>query len=1346
MSDDRDPTQEPPAPHEHHGVVETLREEIHEVVEHVPQPVRWTVGKLVRIALFVTLGLFVLAVVSTVLYLGNRTELVARELALVLNHQLAQRSDLVLEVPDIKGNPFTGFTVLEPRVKFRDGGTLLEARSLRVGYSAVGLLRGGRGPVDVTIDRAVVRLDLGPDTTWRLPKFTSSAPAGKKKNTGVDFRLHIRDARLTMPKPLRAVNGVELELSGRTGARTEVTLERMRWNEGPWHSRLEALTANVSADADSVRFRVKELRTGDMALSASGAWRQGSAIKTIRADVKRVRWEWLAEVFDNKTFRVPGEGAARIEAFGATRWQGTVDANGSWDSLAAVGNGRFVWDGKTLAVDSLVAESPAGNLRGHVRWSRQGWEIGGDARHANPEHWHALHLDHWPAGDMNGRFLYKVITGKPNSQSRLTADLATSEWVKWVVDSARVVVEFPAVAQDSFRVEGWRRGGLFTLDGRMDGKGWSGPYTVDHLPLEEWPDGRVTGLRGMLLHAEGRVDSRDGALFVTGALDGAGTTWSAAQFARWTLSDVRGRLLPTPDMDASLVATDGFFVGIHLDSADASLHLGDQRVQFSPVRAAAGDTLFALEGAASWDRQARWTMSCTSAQATSDQFAWTAQPPLVISGDPNGTLFDRVIADDGDAHLEARGRWALPGGFYDFSMRATKLDLARVGMPLDWGMGGAGDGHLLVTGRYGDPSWTFEGRASKPAFAWHAADSLQLSLAGRMHTLDVRRFAYLLDGGVAVGSGRVERTGQAWPDSLTATAVVRWLADAGSWNGDLKLDRMPVDHLGALSKQAEGWHGRLDGALELGGSPPEPHFSASARATDFGWRDYRADRIEATVRYADGVLDVPDTRITMLDVVSTISGRMPVQLALGRLPELPDSPMSWSIDVPRGDLRLLPALVPIVQSARGRFDLTASVTGTPKRPKLLGNGHIRSGIVRPAGREEIVEDVYADLHFDEERITLDTLSARQGRTGRVSGHGFVNMDGLLMRNYHFDLALRDFASSQQGLYALLFDGDFEVIDGPRVQGARLPQVIGDMRVKRGVIEFDFANQSEVQKRAAITEPLYWTYHIHMGATRNLRWRPPDGDIEFNADLDLEQTPDSLLIYGEMHAIRGHYFFLSNRFKVTQADLTFDNQRGVDPTMDIAAQTSLIPSNSEYNRRRAETITATITGRASQPVIALDGPDGWDQREVLRELTYGRFVDGGGSLTADPLQNYVTRQLTNQLSRDLSKFFNDAITQWEVQREQGELLNGQGGLVVTIGGDINPQLSWKYSQRLPGLERSSTIPGTTGLFERDVEVEYRINRFIYVTSELTQPRTVTGLASSASTKTNFNLSLKARWEY
>jgi hypothetical protein len=55
-----------------------------------------------------------LAVVSTVLYLMNRTELVAREITLLLNRTLKDHSDLVLDLRDIRGNPFTGFRRSSP--------------------------------------------------------------------------------------------------------------------------------------------------------------------------------------------------------------------------------------------------------------------------------------------------------------------------------------------------------------------------------------------------------------------------------------------------------------------------------------------------------------------------------------------------------------------------------------------------------------------------------------------------------------------------------------------------------------------------------------------------------------------------------------------------------------------------------------------------------------------------------------------------------------------------------------------------------------------------------------------------------------------------------------------------------------------------------------------------------------------------------------------------------------------------------------------------------------------------------------------------------------------------------
>ena len=159
--------------HEPGGVVEAIREEIEEVVEHVPRPVRWTVGKLARLALLVLAGLLVLAIISAVLFVMNRTELVARELSILLNRTLREHSDLVLDLRDIRGNPFTGFRAVEPRVRYRDGATLLAAREMRVDYSAWGLLFGRAGEVEVTLDRPEIRL-VAANGSWRVPVWRSN--------------------------------------------------------------------------------------------------------------------------------------------------------------------------------------------------------------------------------------------------------------------------------------------------------------------------------------------------------------------------------------------------------------------------------------------------------------------------------------------------------------------------------------------------------------------------------------------------------------------------------------------------------------------------------------------------------------------------------------------------------------------------------------------------------------------------------------------------------------------------------------------------------------------------------------------------------------------------------------------------------------------------------------------------------------------------------------------------------------------------------------------------------------------------------------------------------------------
>lgn len=1340
----RDPEQESEAGHE--GVVEAIRHEIEEAVEHVPQPVRWTVGKLVRIALLSLAGLVVLVIVSTVLYLANRTELVAHETALLLNQLLARQSDVQVEIRDIRGNPFTGFRVPEPRVRFRDGSELLVAESMTLDYSLWSLVRGGRGPVQLTLEKPVIRLDGGENGGWRFPSWKAGAP-GKGGPRAIDFVVRLRHARLIAPKPLERFEGLELEVHGSTGSSTSVDVRNLSWASGPWDSRMERLRARFEQGPEQARLQLMELRSPDLSLTGDAQWAAGSSNRRWSVELERVRWAWLAKVFDNTTLDVPGEGSGRITGFADKDIHGRFDTDAVWDSLSLSGSGRFAWDGEVLALDSLRAQSLAGDLDGSVSWSRAGWEIGGVARHADPAHWGALQLHGWPAGDLGGRFRYAVDTRvKAVPSAVLTATLGSSEWTGWQVDSAVVRVDFPAVARDSFRVAGWRRGGEFRLSATVSPGGWVGPYSIRDFPLEEWPDGRATGLTGLLRSASGLVESRDGELRLTGSLEGASTQWSAATFVSWRADSLAGRLLPTPSLTAQVTTMDGFFSGIHLDSVRTRIELGDRMALLTPLVAHAGDTLVVLTGSAAWSEE-RWDMALTSAEMRSDQFRWAADAPVRLGGDPQGVVIDRLVARDGDATLDVRGRWASPGGFYDFRMAAENLDLSRVGMPAEWGLGGRADAELSVSGRAGDPRWSLRSQCSDPAFAFHSGDSLALSLSGRAHRLEVGQFDFRVADGTARGEGVVDGMVQAWPDSLSSTAVIRWLSDARSWQGRLSADRLPIDGVGRFQPQARGWAGRASGQLDLAGRPSAPRLDLSGRATDFGYGEYRTEQFEVRARYADGMLEVPVATLTMKGVGSRIEGRLPLDLALGRMPTVPDEPMSWKADVPRGDLKLLPLLVPQIQAAEGRFELSATGSGTTKRPQIDGVARVRDGTLRPINREELVENLYADLTFDESGLHLDSLTARQGRDGRLWSKGRVDLDGLGLKGYRFDLTMRDFTAREEGLYVAVMDGDFVVVDGPRVDGQRMPQVAGQVALQKGVIEFDFANQSEVQRRSAATMPLYWTYRIHVTANSNLRWRPPEGEIEFDADLDLEQTPDSLLIYGEMHSLRGYYYFLSNRFSVDRANISFDNLQGADPVLDISATTRVRAVPEDAADRSFETIVATITGRSSQPTIVLGSASGnLDQTAIISLLTLRQFVaaDGSGNVSlSNPLDNYVSRQINAQLSEGLSEFFQGRISEWELQREQGGLLQGEGGVIVGIGSQLTPQLALRYRQRLPGFDRGG-LGASDQAFERDVEAEYRINRFIYFTTELTQRRSTQGVGQQAGQE--FNVNLKARWEY
>ncbi len=1361
MSEPRDPsdpnapgpeTPEPPPGHEHHhGLGEEIRHEIEEVVEHVPQPIRWTVGKLTRLVIVSLFGLIVVLIVTAILYVANRTEWAAQELALVINQTLATRSDVVLELTDIKGNPLSGLRVLSPRIRFRDGSgpPVLEAASMRLRYPAWSLLSGGRGPIVVDIDRPVIRLGRGADGKLRLPLWkpvASSRPA-----RALDFVVRIHEGAFHTPDSTGQVAGLELDALATAGRPTRLDVRSLRWTLGPYGSVLQRCAFEYTG-GDSGRVRVTELRTPDLGLRGRLTWKPGEDRANGHIDLDRVRWRWLARVFQRSDLDVSGEGHGVIDAQGGRAIQGRFNLAGVWDSLAADARGGFAWRDRRLRVDPLVGHTPAGDLDGAVTWTKQGWEIAASVRKGDPSRWSVIGIDHWPPGDLNGQFRYSVDT-RGIKHARLAARLVASEWTGWHADSGTVSVDFVPDAPDTFSVLALRRGGVMTLRARTDSTGWRGDYSITRFPLDEWPDGRASGIRGTLATGRGTAESHHGGLRVTGTLEGGVSDWLGIHTARWRMSEMRGALLPVPDLMANLRLEDLFFLTVHWDSAGVPIHVGDRTVDLPRLSVAAGDTVMALDGRADWDHEG-WRMSADTATVTSSQFHWTADPPMRLSGDPRGVNFDRLIASDGEARLVMEGRWAGPGGGYDWTARATRLDLGRLGFPREWELAGRGDAVLRVTGVAGDPRWEFTGRCRQPGTQGHAADSLRIVAGGGPGRFQVRELRAGLDGGTVSLAGEVSGTARAWPDTLTGPGVLRWMADASRWDGILRLDKMPLDSLENMVPAARGWKGRVSGALEISGRPGEPTLGWNAEATPLAWGDYRIDAAAAHGRYQDRRLDVPEFRMTRGGVVSTVSGSMPLILALGRRPVVPEAPMDWRVEIPDGDLALIPVFVPQIGSAAGKFDLSARLGGTARHPRLAGTSRVRDGRVRMAGREEELEGLRANLTLSDSLITLDSLRARQrtrqGAPGLVNAHGTVKLKALTLDDYRFDLQLRDFTALESGVYAALFDGDFVVTPAPRQHGVTLPLVVGSAELRRAAVLFDFANQSQVEQVAAATQPLYWLYSIQLNATDNLRWKPSDADIEFSADLHLDQTRDSLIIFGDMSALRGTYYYLSSKFTMDRVNLTFDNVGGVNPKLDIVAVTRLPnryveePAQGQSTVTGSQNITVTITGRANEPVMEFTSESGAGEAQILKALTYGPVQSETRAAGVGFADSWVTRNLNRQLSADLSRVFQGYLTDWEVARESGGVL-GEGEIVIGATVPLTPQINVRVRQYVPGFGRPTTNVTSTP-FERDVAAEFRINRFFYVTSELTQRRALTSTSTVSPAAPEFNVNLKARWEY
>ncbi|MDQ1078703.1 translocation/assembly module TamB domain-containing protein [Pseudoroseomonas cervicalis] len=330
--------------------------------------------------------------------------------------------------------------------------------------------------------------------------------------------------------------------------------------------------------------------------------------------------------------------------------------------------------------------------------------------------------------------------------------------------------------------------------------------------------------------------------------------------------------------------------------------------------------------------------------------------------------------------------------------------------------------------------------------------------------------------------------------------------------------------------------------------------------------------------------------------------------ATASLPQGPgaDAPLNASL---RGNANLQPLLAPSLgggaNRVTGRLALDAGASGTLGAPVLTGGATLSGGDIRNPLYGLRLTGIQGRIRADGQRVVIEGITARAGTgTLRITGQAEPLAPGIPL-----DIAItaRDATPVQSELVTALLDADLR-FTGPLQEN---PALGGTVRLRRVAVNIPqalpgggVATLGEVRERGAGAPPpaapgpppAPIALDITVEAPQSILIRGRGLDAELGGRLHVGGTAADVQTDGAFNLRRGTFQLLDRRLTFSKGDLTFDG--ALTPSLDFEASTTA----------QGVTITVSITGQPSSPVISFTSEPELPQDEVLARLLFNRPVD------------------------------------------------------------------------------------------------------------------------------------------
>lgn len=261
----------------------------------------------------------------------------------------------------------------------------------------------------------------------------------------------------------------------------------------------------------------------------------------------------------------------------------------------------------------------------------------------------------------------------------------------------------------------------------------------------------------------------------------------------------------------------------------------------------------------------------------------------------------------------------------------------------------------------------------------------------------------------------------------------------------------------------------------------------------------------------------------------------------------------------RTDLWILGILSDKIINSSGFITASADIFGPVASPRIYGFANIEKGLIETSEYPSLAASrIFAGLIFDNNMILLKKARFRM-LNGIFSARGLIRMHNFKPSYYNISAGFNSVIYRKSNYFYAKINGNIgysgnnenSVLYG----NADIKKALYDKRVNLSSFLLSYKNYNIVKSHSAsgIFNP---KLNIRITSDKGISIKNNIVHTDLSAKLHLIGTLYDPIIMGTANAENGKIYFRGTKFKLSYANLDFNNQYKINPSFDIAAATHI----------------------------------------------------------------------------------------------------------------------------------------------------------------------------------------------